>query len=182
MMLRSGTHLSLALLIPLSLGACHDSTPTPPTTLAPAPSATPIPTPAPTPTPEPVGTCDLAPMPDCGATGCCKESNEGLFDDEIRAAQDALRESKPEWFKENGSLKVDEITYTAGLAKKITEMFGLCTRGGDLRNPPAGGHSISGDEVGIKRDNGRSQNVDVILGASNKPSITGYFTCKPASF
>lgn len=180
MKLSSLAFASVCVVSALSFGSCSDANPTtPPTSLTPTPAPTPTPTPEPTPTP--VGTCNLAPQPDCGARGCCKEGGQGQFDVEIRAAQAAVRESRPDFFKPNGSLKVDEVRYTNEVAEKLTELYGLCARGGDERNPPAG-HSISGDEVAVKRDNGLSQNVDIILGATNTPSITGYFTCRPASF
>jgi hypothetical protein len=55
-------------------------------------------------------------------------------------------------------------------------MTGLCARGG-------GGYtSISRDEVAIKRDNGMSQNVDVIVGDKGWPAVAGVYTCRPASF
>jgi hypothetical protein len=121
-------------------------------------------------------------MPDCGATGCCREGGTPLFDAEITQAQAALRQSRPELFKPNGSIRVTDVEYTAAVAEKLTELFSLCARGGDDRNPPAGGHSMSSDEVGIKRDNGVSQNVDIVIGSSGQPAIIEHFTCRPASF
>jgi hypothetical protein len=79
-------------------------------------------------------------------------------------------------FNANGSLRVDEEDYTEALARKITEMFGLCARGGGH------GTSISKDEVAVKRDNSLSQNVDVIAGFNNTPHVGGRYTCRPASF
>ena len=93
----------------------------------------------------------------------------------------AVRESRPEWFKANGSLRVGEKQYVNAVAAKVTELFGLCARGGDAPNPNGGGHSISGDEVAIKRDNELSQNFDIIFGSGN-PGIVRNFTCRPASF
>jgi hypothetical protein len=119
--------------------------------------------------------CTLPPQPDCGAS-CCREGGAALFDDEIEAAQAALRTVSPGLFNGDGSLTVDEETYTAALANQLTVMFGLCARGG---GPPT---STSRDEVGIKRDNGVSQNVDVILGANHTPHVGGRYTCRPASF
>lgn len=171
-----GVCLSLTVLGALAMGACSDSAPTPPTTV------TPTPTPVPAPTPTPVGTCSLAPMPDCGlTTDCCHDGGTPLFKREIGAAQNAVRENNPGWFRPDGSLKVSDVQYTSEVAEQITELFGLCARGGDERNPP-GGHSISADEVGIKRDNGLSQNTDIVVGGTHQPGILGHSTCRPAAF
>jgi hypothetical protein len=121
-------------------------------------------------------------MPDCGlTTDCCEEGGNPLFNAEISGAQAAVRESRPEWFRPNGSLKVSDVEYTAEVARKVTELYGLCARGGDLLNPPRG-HSISSDEVGIKRDNGLSQNTDIVVGSTNTPGNIEHFTCRPAAF
>jgi hypothetical protein len=120
-------------------------------------------------------------MPDC-AGSCCREDGEPRFEAEVLAAMDAVQQSSPEWFKANGSLLVSAETYTAGVAAKVTALYGLCARGGDERGPRSGGHSISADEVAVKRDNGLSQNTDIIIGSSNRPAIVRRFTCKPASF
>jgi hypothetical protein len=120
-------------------------------------------------------------MPDCGDS-CCREGGTPLFDAEILQAQAAVRADHPDWFRPNGSLRVGDEQYTDAVAKKVTELFGLCARGGDARGPRGGGHSISGDEVAIKRDNDLSQNVDIIIGSTRTPSIVRHFTCRPASF
>lgn len=99
-----------------------------------------------------------------------------MFEAEIEAAMAALERSSPDLFKPNGSLAVDEEEYTDALAKKITEMTGICCRGGGRPT------SISRDEVACKRDNNLSQNTDVILGSTNSPAIIGVWTCRPASF
>lgn len=174
--------LPLAVLSLLAIGACGDSESNPPTGVVPTPTPAPSATPTPAPTPTPVGTCTLAAMPDCGALGCCREGGTPLFDAEIIGAQAAVREAHPDWFRPNGTLRVDDVTYTEGVAQKLTEIYSLCARGGDTRNPNAGGHSISSDEVAIKRDNGTSQNVDIIIGSTGTPSIIEHFTCRPASF
>ena len=101
-----------------------------------------------------------------------------MFEREIAAAQDELKRRKPELFNSNGSLKVDEDEYTAELAKVVTAMTGLCATGGNVHQ----GGSISKDEVAIKRDNGLSQNTDVIAGWNNSPYVGGVYTCRPASF
>jgi len=117
-------------------------------------------------------------MDDCGKSGCCRKGGDELFTTEIEAAQDELKRTRPDIFNPNGSLKVDEDEYTDLLAKKITAMFGLCATGGNVHQ----GGSISKDEVAIKRDNGLSQNTDVILGTNNSPMVGGVYTCSPASF
>lgn len=150
----------------------------PSTPSGPVVSASPTPTPAPTPTPTPAArTCTLTPMDDCGRSGCCVRGGPAAqFDEEISVAQEALLVSSPDLFNPNGSLAVDEVTYTNALAAKITQLFGLCARGG------GGGTSISRDEVAVKRDNNLSQNYDVILGAGNRPYIGEHYSCRPASF
>ncbi len=168
---------SLAVLGVVSLGGCGGGSPT----AAPTPAPTPIPTPTPAPTPTPVGTCTLTAMPDCGSS-CCREGGTPLFDAEILEAQAAVRADHPDWFRPKGTLRVGDEQYTEAVAAKITELFGLCARGGDTRGPRGGGHSISGDEVAIKRDNDLSQNVDIIIGSTRTPSIVRHFTCRPASF
>jgi len=183
MNLLRGACLPLAMLAVLTLGACGDESPTANPTPAPTPTPAPAPsaTPTPAPTPTPVATCTAEPMPDCGAS-CCREGGTPLFDAEIIEAQAAVKADHPTWFKPNGSLRVGEEQYVDAVAKKITELFGYCARGGDHRGPRSGGHSISGDEVAIKRDNSLSQNVDIIIGSSNMPRIVRHFTCRPASF
>jgi hypothetical protein len=159
----------------LSFGACSD-TPNTPTVVA-TPTPTPTPTPAPTPTPTPaIKTCTIEPNGDCGNSGCCRRGGDIQFEAEIEAAMVALEKSDPDLFESDGSLAVDEEEYTAALAKKITEMTGLCARGGGRPT------TISKDEVAVKRDNNMSQNVDVILGSTNSPAIIGAYTCRPASF
>jgi hypothetical protein len=160
---------ALAALIPF---ACSDDSGAPST-----PTAAASPTPAPTPTPSPSAStrsCTLPAMPDCGRD-CCREGGTPQFENEIVAAQAALRQSMPQLFNPNGSVDDDE-QYTAELAKKIVEMTGLCARGGGK------GTSISKDEVAIKRDNGLSQNTDVIIGSTMQPYVGGRYTCTPASF
>jgi hypothetical protein len=138
---------------------------------------TPTPTPAPTPTPTPVALkCELPDRPDCGFTGCCTEGGGNPYVTVIDNAQAELERTRPDLFNSNGSLKVDEITYTNILAAKITEMTGICAVGGGQ------GSSRSKDEVGLKRDNNSSTNVDTIIGSSNTPYIGGVYNCRPAAF
>jgi hypothetical protein len=119
----------------------------------------------------------LDPMRDC-AGDCCRESDEGLFDDEISQAQASLPTSRPELFEPDGTIRreVSEQQYTQALAEEIMRLFALCARGGGRPS------SISADEVAVKRDNSVSQNVDVILGSNYSQAIISYYTCRPASF
>ena len=153
-------------------GAAATPTPRPSTT----PTATPTPTPAPTPTPGATLKCELAERPDCGFQGCCTEGGGNGYGTVIDNAQTDLERTRPDLFNSNGSLKVDEITYTNILAAKITAMTGICAVGGGQ------GSSRSKDEVGLKRDNNSSTNVDTIIGSSNTPYIGGTYNCRPAAF
>jgi hypothetical protein len=161
------------------LAACGSEAPQQPSVVAtPAPTPTPTPEPTPEPTPIPVPVCQLQPKPDCGAD-CCSESDEGLFDDEIVQAQASLLTHRPELFDPDGTIRreIPEAEYTQALADEIMIMFpGMCARSGGKPS------SISADEIAIKRSNDVSQNVDVILGSNYSQSITGYYTCRPASF
>jgi len=166
--------------------ACNDSTPpTAPVGGTPAPVAgTPAPAPSTTPTPTPtpsaaVAACTVGPMPDCAAD-CCDEAEDGLFDDEIVNAIAAVRRENPDWFGRDDQIQVSAAEYTNAVAGQITKLYGLCARGGDKPGPPVG-HSISEDEVAIKRDNRLSQNVDIIYG-NGQAGIIRYFNCRPASF
>jgi hypothetical protein len=152
-------------------GGGNNATPTP------APTATPAATPAATPTATPTQglTCGLSSRPDCGAS-CCSAGGSNDFVGIINDAQAALERSNPEIFNSNGSLRIGEIEYTNRLAAKITSMSGVCAIGG------GNGSSRSKDEVGLKRDNDRSINVDVIIGGSETPYIGGVYTCRPAAF
>jgi hypothetical protein len=161
----------------LFLASCgNDSSPTPTAVATPSPSPTPTPTPTPQPSPSALG-CKLEPQDDCGRSGCCEEDDETtIFEAEIERAQEALKLEHEDWFNDDGSLDVEAEEYTAALAKKITDMTGLCARGGGGRT------SISRDEVAVKRDNNMSQNVDVIVGNKGWPAVAGVYTCRPASF
>ena len=163
----------LAALALLAFVSCSDDPPAAPTVVA---TPTPTPTPTPAPTPTPVMTCNVPENGDCGNSGCCTRGGTLQFEAEIEAAMTALERSSPHLFESDGSLAVDEVEYTAALAKKITEMTGLCARGGGRPT------TISRDEVAVKRNNNLSQNVDVILGSTNTPAIIGVYTCRPASF
>ncbi len=149
------------------------STPTPTATA----TATATPTPAATATPTPGAglKCTLSSMPDCGSS-CCKEGGSNDFVSVINDAQANLERTRPDIFNPNGSLKIDEIPYTELLAAKITELSGVCAVGG------GGNSSRSKDEVGLKTDNSKSINVDVIIGSSHTPYIGGVYTCRPAAF
>lgn len=161
-------------LLALALAACADKEPAAPTVVA-----TPTPTPAPTAVPTPsIKTCTLPANDDCGRSGCCAPGNFA-WETEIEQAQEELEKRHPDWFNDDGTIDVEEVEYTAELAKIITEMFGICAKGGGIRFG-----SISRDEVAMKTDNNRSQNVDVLIGTNkgNVPGIVGAYVCRPASF
>ena len=173
----------LALPIALAFSSCGDglqTTPTgsatPPPTPRPNTTPTPAPTATPTATPATALKCELAERPDCGKTGCCTEGGGNSYVTVIDNAQTDLEKTRPDLFNPNGSLKVDEVTYTNILAAKITAMTGICAVGGGQ------GSSRSKDEVGLKRDNNQSTNVDTIIGSSNTPYIGGVYNCRPAAF
>ena len=173
----------LGLPLVLAFSNCSDgleSTPTNPSGSASGGGATPTPTPTATPTPAPTATptalkCELSERPDCGAS-CCFEGGGNPYVGVINDAQANLERTRPDLFNSNGSLAVDEVTYTRILAEKITAMSGVCAIGGGE------GSSRSKDEVGLKRDNNSSTNVDVIIGSTHSPAILGVYTCRPAAF
>lgn len=149
-------------------------TPTPSGTASPAPTGSPSPTTAPTATPGPGGSgCSLSPMPNCGSS-CCGLGGELQFRAEIETAQVELRRTQPGLFNPDGSIAVEEVVYTAALARLITTLHGVCAVGGLTG-------SVSRDEIGVKRSNDLSQNVDVIL-SSGQPWVGTTYTCRPASF
>ena len=160
----------------LAFIACGGDEPVAPTVVA-----TPTPTPSPTAPPTPsIKTCTVPDMDDCGRYfGCCTEGGNIAWEKEIEESQAELEKRHPDWFNEDGTIDVDEVEYTAELAKIITEMHGICAKGGGIRVG-----SISRDEVGMKSTNDRSQNVDVLLGTRNGdlPAIVGVYVCRPASF
>jgi hypothetical protein len=181
----------LALPLAVSLTACSDSLllpsgipglplPTPQPTVAttptPAPTATPAPTePNKTP-PENAPSCKLPPMPDCGQNGCCSEGGTPLFNDAIGNAQAELARTRPDIVSSNGDVRVGEVEYTDALATMVMRLNpGMCAVGG-------GRGSRSKDEIGVKVDNGLSQNVDVIIGGSHRQWVGGRYTCRPAAF
>lgn len=148
-------------------------------TPTPRPGATATPTPTATPTATPAGTCPLTSMPDCGLSGCCSSGGGNSYVTDIHNAQSALERERPDIFNSNGSLRLDEVEYTVLLARRITQLTNgqVCARGGGAAN-----ESISKDEIGLKRDNGSSTNVDVIIGSSHTPYVGGVYNCRPASF
>ena len=158
------------------LAACGGDQPVTPTVVA-TPTPTPSPTAPPTPT---IKTCTVPENPDCGRfQGCCTQGGNIAWETEIEQSMAELEKRHPDWFNEDGSVDVEEVEYTAELAKIITEMHGICAKGGGIRVG-----SISRDEVGMKSDNNRSQNVDVLIGVpgGSVPGIVGVYVCRPASF
>ena len=173
----------LGLPLAMAISNCGDgldsSTPSSPTgsssggsTSTPTPTATPTPTPTATPT---ALKCELPERPDCGAS-CCFEGGGNPYVAVIDDAQAELERTRKDIFNSDGSLNVDKVTYTNILAEKITAMTGICAVGGGQ------GSSRSKDEVGLKRDNNSSTNVDVIIGSTHSPAILGVYTCRPAAF
>ena len=163
-------------LLAVALVACGDKQPTTPTVVA-TPTPTPVPTPVPTPA---IKTCTVPENPDCGRFGgCCTKGGNIAWVEEIEKAQAELEKRHPDWINNDGTIDVEEVEYTAELAKIITEMFGICAKGGGIRQG-----SISRDEVGMKSDNSRSQNVDVLIGTNrgSVPGIVDVYVCRPASF
>jgi hypothetical protein len=162
--------------IAVALAACSAEQPAAPTVVA-TPTPTPSPTAPPTPT---IKTCTVPDMEDCGRfQGCCTKGGNIAWETEIEQSMAELEKRHPDWFHEDGSIDVEEVEYTAELAKIITEMHGICAKGGGIRVG-----SISRDEVGMKVDNNRSQNVDVLIGVpgGSVPGIVGVYVCRPASF
>ena len=160
----------------VALVACGDKQPAAPTVVA-TPTPTPVPTPVPTPA---IKTCNVPENPDCGRfLGCCTAGGNIAWETEIEQSQAELEKRHPDWFNEDGTIDVEEVEYTAELAKIITEMHGICAKGGGIRVG-----SISRDEVGMKSDNTRSQNVDVLIGVpgGTVPGVVGAWVCRPASF
>lgn len=162
--------------------ACKDSTPTTPVTSS-TPSPIPAsPSPVPSPSPTPVAQCNLDQMPDCASACCFEDDDNGLYEAELNYAMGVVQKNHPEMFDDDGSLAVNPSVYTDAVAEVIRNTYGYCARGGDRPGPPVG-HSISEDEVAIKRDNRMSQNTDIVVGSlGNVPGIVRVFTCRPASF
>jgi hypothetical protein len=134
----------------------------------------------PTPVPTPVAkTCLIPENDDCGRSGCCTAGGNIAYEAELEQSMAELERRHKDWFNEDGTVDVEEVEYTAELAKIITEMHGICAKGGGIRVG-----SISRDEVGMKTDNNRSQNVDVLISTSKGllPGIAGVYVCRPASF
>jgi hypothetical protein len=162
-------------LLAAALAACGDKQPVTPTVVA-----TPTPTPAPTAEPTPsTKSCLLPENDDCGRSGCCTKGGNIAYESELEQSMAELEKRHPDWFNDDGTIDVEEVEYTAELAKIITEMHGICAKGGGIRFG-----SISRDEVGMKSDNSRSQNVDVLLSTrtGSVPAIVGVYVCRPASF
>jgi hypothetical protein len=160
----------------VALAACGDKQqPVTPTVVA-----TPTPTPAPTAEPTPsIKTCLVEENGDCARSGCCRRGGTIANESELEQSMAELKERHPDWFNADGTLDVDEGEYTTELAKILTETHGICAKAGGERFG-----SISRDEVGMKTDNSRSQNVDVLLAtrSGNVPTIVGVWVCTPASF
>jgi hypothetical protein len=145
--------------------------------------------PAPPPTAAPSATCSLGKMPECGADessgapegqrvyGCCREAERRhVFLDKVLAAESELERTRPDLFESPGKIPPgSENRYVPALAALLTAKYGVCASQGG----PA-------DEVGVKDENGYSEQYDVVVGgdATHAPSIAANqtVTCRPARF
>ncbi|MEO8500860.1 MAG: hypothetical protein ABI565_08080 [Vicinamibacteria bacterium] len=129
-------------------------------------TATPVAQPTTTPAPG-LLTCTLPKLPNCDAQ-CCSAGGTVLFESELLAAEADLTRTQPGLFQSNGNVR-DNFQYLAALAKRLTELTGLCAE------------PLAHDELRIKRDNNVSQHIDVLI-ADVSPWVGGVYTCRPASF
>jgi hypothetical protein len=141
----------------------------PSATPTPAPTATPVPTPAPTATPTANATCQLARLPNCDAQ-CCREGGSVIHRAELDAAQNSLRNRRPDLYLSNGDVR-DNFQWMQVLAQEI-----LNNTNGRVCAEPLG-H----DEIRVKSDQSVSQHVDVLI-SDRTPWVGGAYTCRPASF
>jgi hypothetical protein len=185
MKLLHGTVLAgaVASVVAVVLVACSDkSVPTAPVASATPTPVTVAPSPSPSPTLVPVAQCNLDQMPDCAKDCCFSDDDNTLYETELEVSMAAVKKAHPEMFDTDGTLAVNPSEYTDAVATDIRLRYGYCARGGDRPGPPLG-HSISEDEVAIKRDNRMSQNSDIVIGTlGNLPGLVRVFTCRPASF
>lgn len=147
----------------VTTGSGPSATPTPRPQATPT---TPVATPTPTPTPSGLS-CNLAKLPNCDAQ-CCSQGGSVMFRSQLETAENDLTRTQPQLFRSNGDVR-DNVEYMDALAKRLTELFGLCAE------------RLGHDEVRIKENQTVSQHIDVLI-ADVTPWVGGAYTCRPASF
>lgn len=102
---------------------------------------------------------------------CCEAGRRGLFRQKVEDAQRELERVHPELFVEPRriNLALEEV-YTRLLAELLTARYGVCS-------VPGG----PGDEVGVKDQNGESEQYDVVI-SDGKTWANQTVVCKPARF
>jgi hypothetical protein len=102
-------------------------------------------------------------------------NGSGVYYPEVRGALDTLRQQKPDFFENNRIRQINK--YFDGMIRVLEEEYGLCA--------VRGGEGFPSDELGIKRDNGSSEQWDIMAGGADGGQyiIWDYkVTCKPARF
>ncbi len=127
--------------------------------------------------------CGASSMPECGATGgspggdppgvygcCTKEGTaNGSWDAEVWDAINIVQREQPSLF--NNQQVLDRVKYLEEVAKAVEKKYGLCVKPG-----------FPGDEVGVKTQNGFSEQYD-IYESNGRVRYPGYqVTCRPARF
>ena len=122
-------------------------------------------------------------MPECGATGgspggdppgvygCCTRegTGNGQWDAEIWDAINIVQREQPSLFFNQQVL--DRVKYLEEVAKAAEKKYALCVKPG-----------YPGDEVGVKTQNGFSEQYD-IYESNGRVRYPGYqVTCRPARF
>ena len=123
-------------------------------------------------------------MPECGAPegppgtyGCCvTTSDTGEWYSVVMAAQDELVRTRPDLVRCTDHCRLtpglEPRTYTEALAALLTERYGVCATSGAPE-----------DEVGVKNDNGWSEQFDVVCcGSEQRVWANKTVICKPARF
>lgn len=157
-----------------------EPTPTPAPTPFPPPTPHPIPEPAPTPVPG--LSCALPPMPECGGPesssgvwGCCSKHKPSHYQSDVR---DVVAEviSWPGMVEDSGQVANEDAFMDALLSK--FRLLGYCA----VRGGPD-------DEIGLKRENGWSEQFDVLVGpwpagtpGNRIPAAYHTVSCVPARF
>jgi hypothetical protein len=114
-------------------------------------------------------TCQLARLPNCDAQ-CCREGGSVIHRAELDAAQNSLRNRRPDLYLSNGDVR-DNFQWMQVLAQEL-----LNNTNGRVCAEPLG-H----DEIRVKSDQSVSQHVDVLI-SDRTPWVGGAYTCRPASF